>query len=507
MGVDSVEVGSVRGDSVGSNLILHLGLSSFHRTHQAFYLQKLHEMGFGDWVIAAGNIRPDFSQEIAALRSRGGVYTLKTIDFLGQEQLFQIRSIKKVIPYEEDLTELLKWGEDSRTKIISFTVTEAGYYLTSDDRIHEANEDIQADLLACSPKEAGKKARKTVYGALYAILKRRERLGSEGKVTLMSCDNLRDNGKRFKKAFRDFLQLLGDRSLLDWVESNCAFPSAMVDRITPRPNDKIIADIEQSLGWRDPNAIMAEDFIQWVLEDDFIAGRPPWEKVSVAMVEDVKPYEEAKIRLLNASHSCLAWAGALVGYQYIHESVANEAIREFAHNYMNNDVIPLLTPSPIDLQQYSAKVLERFSNRAILDTVERVAMDSFSKMPGFIVPTIEERLERGESIADVMVLPALLLVFLRHWHEGRIDFVYQDQAMDREFVKKVAEAHNNADNNAPNKDRTKEEIFCSSALLWGKLRSHPVVVKKLAEAVKKVQDFLIKQKEQREQMEGKERKR
>ena len=158
----------------------------------------------------------------------------------------------------------------------------------------------------------------TIYAALTAILRARRAAGA-GPVTLLNCDNLRHNGERFRSGLLQFLDLVGDTGLRAWVEVHTTSPNAMVDRITPRPAPEVRERVKAATGIDDPAALMGESFIQWVIEDDFIAGRPAWERVGVEMVKSVQPYEEAKIRLLNATHSCIAWAGTLVGYLYIHE--------------------------------------------------------------------------------------------------------------------------------------------------------------------------------------------
>jgi D-arabinitol 4-dehydrogenase len=227
---------------------------------------------------------------------------------------------------------------------------------------------------------------------------------------------------------------------------------------------------------------MGESFIQWVIEDHFIAGRPEWEKVGVEMVTSVDAYEEAKIRLLNATHSCIAWAGTLVGYTYIHEGTHDAAIRQFAFDYVTDDVIPVLDtpekPSPLNLADYRDVVLDRFGNPAIADTNQRVAMDGFSKIPGFIAPTIRERLARGESIASVAMLPALFLAYLQRWHAGQIAYTYQDQAMDAANAHSMCEA---ADPIA---------AFCADAPLWGPMANDPRLVSAMRTAYARVQQFV-----------------
>jgi D-arabinitol 4-dehydrogenase len=227
---------------------------------------------------------------------------------------------------------------------------------------------------------------------------------------------------------------------------------------------------------------MGESFIQWVIEDNFCAGRPAWEKVGVEMVTSVAPYEEAKIRLLNATHSCIAWAGTLVGYQYIHEGTHNVAIRKFAFDYATDDVIPVLNtpekPNPIDLAAYRDVVLDRFGNRAIRDTNQRVAMDGYSKIPGFIAPTIRERLSRGESIASVAVLPALFLAYLQRWHKGQIAYEYQDQAMNANAAHAMCDATDPI------------AAYCANSVLWGELANDLRLVAAMRTAYQRVIEFI-----------------
>ncbi|NBW49037.1 MAG: mannitol dehydrogenase family protein, partial [Betaproteobacteria bacterium] len=435
--------------------ILHLGLGSFHRAHQALYIHELRQRGDTAWFITGGNLRPDMLATMEALQAQGGAYTLETVTPQGARSYTRIESIKKVIPYQDDLAPLIAAGADAATRIISFTVTEAGYYLDAKNQLDWATfTDLRADLEAVKAGRAGH----TIYGGLVSILRARMRSGA-GAVTLMNCDNLRHNGERSRAGLLQFIDALGDAALKAWVEQNTSSPNAMVDRITPRPTPDVAERVKAATGWDDQASIMGESFIQWVIEDNFIAGRPAWEQVGVEMVQSVDAFEEAKIRLLNATHSCIAWAGTLVGYQYIHEGTHDSVIRRFAYDYVTDDTIPVLDtpekPSPLDLRAYRDVVLDRFGNPAICDTNQRVAMDGYSKIPGFIAPTIRERLARGESIASVAMLPALFLAYLQRWHRGEIAYTYQDQAMDPAAAHAICES---ADPVA---------AFAADTVLWG----------------------------------------
>ncbi|MBS7808475.1 D-arabinitol 4-dehydrogenase [Variovorax sp. PCZ-1] len=460
------------------NTILHLGLGSFHRAHQAVYVHQLRELTGKHWSIAAGNLRPDMLDTIAALQAQSGAYTLETITPQGERSYTRITSIERVISYQDDLAPLVAVGADPATRIISFTVTEAGYYLDDQNRLDWVTfPDLRADLDAVKAGRAGH----SIYGGLVTLLRARMH-AKAGAITLMNCDNLRHNGDRSRGGLLQFIEALGDSALLTWVTTNTTSPNAMVDRITPRPTPEVAARVKAATGQSDPAALMGESFIQWVIEDNFIAGRPDWEKVGVEMVQSVQAHEEAKIRLLNATHSCIAWAGTLAGLQYIHEGTHHPAIRKMAYDYVTDDAIPVLMPCPINLEKYRDVVLDRFGNPAIADTNQRVAMDAFSKIPGMIAPTIRDKLAQSgsssASIRSVAMLPALFLAYLQRWHQGSIPYTYQDQAMDTAAAHAICSASDPI------------AAYAADPTLWGELASDPRLIQALRDAYARVQAFI-----------------
>jgi len=456
--------------------MLHLGLGSFHRAHQAVYLNELHALGDTRWALAGGNIRPDMAQTIADLQAQDGAYTLETVTPQGVYEYNRITAIKKVVTYDDALTGLVAIAKDASTRIISFTVTEAGYYLDANEQLDLSFADLTADITRVKAGLAGH----TIYGALCTLLRARMNAcsASEAGITLLNCDNLRHNGDRARSGLLQFITLIDDTALATWVQQHTTCPNAMVDRITPRPTPTVAERVKAATGRDDPASLMGESFIQWVIEDNFANSRPAFERVGVEMVTDVAAYEEAKIRLLNATHSCIAWAGTLLGMTYIHEGTLHAPTRQLAYDYVTNDVIPVLTPCPIDLARYRDVVLDRFSNPAIADTNQRVAMDGFSKIPGFIAPTIRERLTRGESVADVMVLPALFLAYLQRWHRGELPYTYQDQAMN------PATAHAICSSADP------IAAFVADDVLWGDLAGSAALTQAMTTAYAKVQAFV-----------------
>ena len=218
------------------NVMLHLGLGSFHRAHQAVYLHELQKTGDHSWTLAGGNIRPDMADTIAALQAQGGAYTLETISPAGGHHYERVTSISKVISYTSDLSGLIAQGAHTDTKIISFTVTEAGYYLDAKNQQLDLDTfaDLRNDLEAARAGLPGS----TIYGALTAILRAR-RAANAGPVTLLCSDNLRHNGGRSRGGLLQFIELIGDTELLAWVKINTSSPNAMVDRITPRPTPDV----------------------------------------------------------------------------------------------------------------------------------------------------------------------------------------------------------------------------------------------------------------------------
>ena len=456
------------------NTILHLGLGSFHRAHQAVYLHRLIEAGDASWTIVAGNLRGDMADTVAALIAQRGEYTLETVSPAGVRHYERIRSISEVVPFEPSLKRLIEVGAEASTKIISFTVTEAGYYLDAQHKLDlVAYPELQTEI-------AGRSCA-TVYGAVSAILKERVKQGG-APVTLLNCDNLRSNGERFRGGLLDFLDRRGDTGLRDWVLSSTTCPNDMVDRITPRPAPDVAERVRAATGWSDRAPVMAESFIQWVIEDRFIAGRPSWEQVGAELVESVHAYEEAKIRLLNAPHSCIAWAGTLRGLTFIHEGVAVPEIRQMTFDYVTNDVMPNLDtaehPCPLDLAAYRDVVLDRFSNPHLRDTNQRVAMDGFSKIPGFIAPTLRECIARGMPMDSTAMLPALFFAFLGRWHRGELAYEYQDGVMD------AASAH--AFFAAPEP----LAAFCADPVLWGPLAGNAVLTASIRAAEGRVRHFI-----------------
>lgn len=469
--------------------ILHLGLGAFHRAHQAAYLQRLADLGDRDWEIVATNLRSDGDALLETLARQGGRYTLETISPGGEVRYETITSIKRLLPRDACLADVVRYAADPATRILSFTVTEGGYYLGADGRLDWSHSALVIDRERCRPVlalvasdglVATDDGQSTIYGALTAALRARCEAGN-GPLTVLCCDNLRHNGERVRALLLEFIAACGDQPLQDWVAAEVSFPGSMVDRITPRQTPEVVARVRAALGHDDPAAVGAESWLQWVIEDRFVAGRPALDRVGVELVESVEPYEDAKLRILNGSHSGLAWAGALAGLTTIHEAIARLALRDIVIAYVTDDVIPALTSggrrSPVDLPRYRDSVFERFGNVAIHDTVRRVAADGFAKLPVFIAPTLDERLRDNGSVDATAMLVALFLAFLQRWRVGALPFPYEDQAMDPAVAEAICDAPDLV------------AALCSQRALWGPRADDPRFVAAVRRGVGRVAEL------------------
>lgn len=406
------------------NIWLHLGASAFFRAHQAYYLNQLNQKGNHPWHVSLANIRNSSSQDtLKQLQQQNGTYTLEIISPSGDFNYETIECLDQILLWDHRLQSTVNVGANPKTKIISFTVTEGGYFLKEDNNLDLEHPAIQNDLSATGEIQ-------TLYGVLYDILALRMK-NQSGPVTLLCCDNLRSNGDSFAKGLNDFVQAKGNTELLAWIEEFTSAPNSMVDRITPKVNDQSIERVQAQQDQSDAVPISCEHYTRWVLEKDFVNDHPQLSKVGVEFVDDVLPYEEAKIRLLNASHSGLAWYGALHKHTFIHETLA-PSICETLTNYAKHDVKDALHHHQIDINTNveCKTILDRFSSPYVKDTVARVASDSISKLRGFILPTIKDCLIQGKNPKYALQLVASYFYFLQRNQQNQLSFEYQDSALN-----------------------------------------------------------------------------
>lgn len=389
--------------------IVHLGLGAFHRAHQAVYLQRWLNAAEGDaqasrWGVCSANIRSNRAL-VDQLRAAGHRYhvaeyadsrhvTLREIGVI-QEALFTGRDGSGA--WGDDLEALLERMAACETRIVTLTVTEKGYYLSpAEGRLLEDDAAIAADIAA--PERP-----RTAPGLIVAALRRRRARGL-APFAVLCCDNMPDNGRRTRAAVVQ-LAARQDAELAAWIEANVAFPSSMVDRIVPAMTTESFAGLRE-LGCSDDAAVVCEAFAQWVVEDDFPQGRPSWERVGVEMVSDVRPFETMKLRLLNGSHSLLAYVGTMfdgkdgAGFETVAEAIADPAMAGVIRRYMLEEAAPTLAmPAGVDVAGYAEQLVARFANDSLKHRLQQIAMDGSQKLPQRWLHGAERCLNDGRSIA------------------------------------------------------------------------------------------------------------
>jgi mannitol 2-dehydrogenase len=351
--------------------IVHIGVGGFHRAHLALYVHELATAG-ADWGIVGLGVLDRDAEMAAALRPQDHLYTLIEKGG-GEPSAAVIGSIVGFVHapdgHDAAVADLVA---SPATSILSLTVTEAGY-------VEPSAEDLAAG--------AG-----TTFDRLAAALGvRRDRAG--GPLTILSCDNLPGNGDAARHATLA-AAARADPALPAWVGESCSFPNSMVDRITPVTARADSDWLRDTLGIDDRWPVVAEPFRQWVMEDDFAGGRPPWENVGALFTDRIHDWELYKLRLLNAGHSCMAYLSALAGITYVHEAMANGAARTFVEDLLHREAVPTLAEIPGHPREgYVTSVLERFANPGVHDQIARVCIDGSAKFPTFLIPTIARQLE------------------------------------------------------------------------------------------------------------------
>lgn len=372
--------------------IVHVGIGGFHRSHQAYYVHQLLEKhNTLDWGICGVGLREADRKIHDVFKKQDCLYTLVTQHPDGTVNSEVIGSIHDFLLAVDNPEAVVSKMADSDTKIVSLTITEGGYnFNPTTGEFDFENADIQHELQ--HPNEP-----KTIFGFLTAALKKRQQNGS-APFSILSCDNIQHNGDITRKMLLSFAEKQ-DPELANWIKTDVYFPNTMVDRITPVTTSSEIEYLQSTHGITDEWPVVCEPFIQWVVEDTFSNGRPPLEKMGVQFVTDVAPYEEMKIRLLNAGHSVLGITGAVYGHPTINACMADEVFAQFMRKFMDKEVSPHLDElEGIDIEKYKDSLAERFANPNIKDSVSRICSESSAKLPKFLIPTLQENLATGGSI-------------------------------------------------------------------------------------------------------------
>jgi mannitol 2-dehydrogenase len=371
---------------------VHVGVGGFHRAHQAMYHDHLMNSGLAlDWGICGVGVMPADRSMQQALDAQDGLYTLVVARSDGTYEPRIIGSIVEYLFAPDDPEAVVEKMAAESTRIVSLTITEGGYNISDvTGEFDETNPDVVHDL---EPRAVPR----TTFGLITEALRRRRRLGI-APFTVMSCDNLAGNGQLCQRVFTTFARLR-DRELGDWVEREVSFPNSMVDRITPVTTDADRAEVRERFGIDDRWPVVCEPFTQWVIEDAFTAGRPPYEAAGVQLVSQVEPYELMKLRLLNGSHQAMCYFAYLCGYRLVHEAAQDPLFRAFLLGYMDEEATPTLAPVPgVDLDRYKRTLIERFSNPHIRDTIARLCAQSSDRIPKWLLPVVREQLRAGGEI-------------------------------------------------------------------------------------------------------------
>lgn len=395
--------------SVGT---VHFGVGAFHRSHEAMFVDRALALGSTGWAICGVGTTGADRPVRDAFRQQDNLYTLVTVAPDGHAEARVIGSITEYLYAPEERVQVLDRLADPRTRIVSLTITEGGY----------AVDDVTGEFVPTDPALLADLAPggqpTTVFGLIVAALARRHQSGT-APFTVVSCDNLPGNGEVARTAVLGVARYRAPE-VVAWIEDNVGFPSSMVDRITPATTEGTRASTAAEFGVEDLCPVRSESFVQWVLEDRFVNGRPPLELVGAQMVDDVGPYELMKLRLLNASHQAMSHLGLLSGWTWVHEVCRDPLFAGFLRGYMRAEAVPTLRPVPgIDIESYCDELIARFGSEAIQDTLARQVVDGSDRIPKFLLPVVRSQLDnRGDIRRSVLVLAAWSVLLEQRLAEG-----------------------------------------------------------------------------------------
>ena len=398
----SVEVPQYdRNQAVG---IVHLGTGAFHRAHQAAYFDKLMRLGETGWMIQGASLRSSKVGE--QLNPQDGLYALIVRDRT-ELDLRIVGSIRHVLVAPDNPQALIDRIVEPSVSLLTLTVTEKGYRpALVGGGLDMEDEGVRHDL-KCPDRP------KTALGFVTAgLLKRFET--DAGPITLLSCDNMPENGDVVRRGVLALATQHGNR-FIDWIDANCAFPSSMVDRIVPATTPEDVSDYAGALGVEDRGLVKTEPFTQWVVEDWFAGRRPPLEKVGVQMTSEVSGWENAKLRLLNGAHSAIAYLGYFAGYQFVHEAMEDPAFAHYINRLWDEAEETLGTIDGFDPKTYRRDLSARFRNSALQHRTFQIAMDGSQKLPQRLLRAIVWHRERGRRSPALELAVAAWM----RWQFGR----------------------------------------------------------------------------------------
>ena len=396
--------------------IVHIGPGAFHRAHQAHYTEKALTYG-GDWRIHGVSMRSASLKD--ALGPQDNLYALCIVD--NEPETHIIGAIKTLSTLANDREDIVAALVNKQTKIVTLTVTEKGYCLNAQGHLDTDHPDIKADLVTPETPVSA-------VGLIVQALAQRKQAGY-ADITIISCDNVSDNGKKLQKAVSEFANKT-DESLGQWISENIAFPCTMVDSITPATEDSFKANVATELGLTDNWPIQRESFTQWVVEDNFSGPRPAWDKVGVTFTHNVSFFEKAKLRILNGTHSTLAYIGLLLGKETVYEAMRTPAIKQLIQTMLKEEIVPSLVNddtegnNDFDLNVYAQDIVKRYENRHIRHLLSQIAWDGSQKIPFRILDTIRDNLKAKRNIDLLCTAVAAWCLFVNN--KARLDETITD---------------------------------------------------------------------------------
>lgn len=379
--------------------IVHIGIGAFHRAHQAWYTDRAMDAGDRDWAIAGVSLRSPAVAE--QMNPQNGLYTVTERSAAGESSRL-VAAVHEVIVAPAARAKVINRLAAPTTRIVSLTVTEKGYCRASNGAL---------DLALAGEG--------SFFPLLANALRRRRDAGRTG-VTLLSCDNLADNGRVLERLMTEYLAH-HDPELSGWFEAECTCPPSMVDRIVPATTDADRAELARRIGAIDEGAVMTEPFSQWVIEDRFAGPRPGWEAAGAEIVADVAPYEQAKLRMLNGAHSALAYIGLARGHRFVHEAIADRALRPLIEQLMRDEAMPTIAAAPgQNLSAYADALIARFANPALQHRLIQIAMDGSQKIPQRWLETLAANQSLGR---DCPVILMAIAAWIHHLHgaNGKVE--------------------------------------------------------------------------------------
>ncbi|SNS97737.1 fructuronate reductase [Geodermatophilus saharensis] len=383
--------------------IVHIGVGGFHRAHQAVYLDELARRGETGWGVVGVGLHSREIGEVLAGQDRLWTVVERAAD---GDRATVVGALTRYLYAPDDPEAVLAALADEGTRVVTLTITGTGYRIDA----HSGEFDADDPHVARDLEDPG--TPETVFGYLVEALHRRREAGLP-PFTVLSCDNMQSNGAAARTAVVSFARLR-DEDLADWIDAHVAFPSSMVDRITPNTSPEDRDAIAEATGVDDRWPVVTEPFRQWVVEDSFCNGRPPLEEVGVQLVEDVAPYETVKTRLLNAGHSAIAYLGYLAGLRTTDEVLADPVFRTFLTRLMAEEIAPHLPEVPgVDLDEYQATLLDRLANPRMADQLARLSRRGSTKIPSYLLPSVRAAMDAGTPHQLLCVAVAGWLRFLR----------------------------------------------------------------------------------------------